>query len=58
MLAMKYSYKQIVLGDTKDRNSVMVAPLSVDEETSFRRWGKNTAFTAPPSGGAVKKFKN
>ena len=22
------------------------------------RWGKNTTFTAPPSGGAVKKFKN
>ena len=35
MLAMKYSYKQIVLGDTKDRNSVMVAPLLVDKETSF-----------------------
>ena len=35
MLAMKYTYKQIVLGDTKVRNSVMVAPHSVDKETSF-----------------------
>ena len=29
------SYRQIVLGDTINRNSVMVAQLLVDKETSF-----------------------
>ena len=32
---MNYSYKQVFIGDTINRNSVMVAPLLVDKETSF-----------------------
>ena len=32
---MNYSYKQVVLGDTKNRNSIMVALHLVDKETYF-----------------------